>query len=175
MSRKKNQIEKSLKNKFKKNQNYDNYECNNNCAEHQSLVYLTNLIEDIITYYQITWKRDRELGYPGYRNAQGEFKSPDNLTSISTTQVIETDTDNVRRDEICRLNAILPKLEDSYIKKVRACWSILVSKLRNTYKTNPRRFEKLIVNIQLSILRHRIHDNGHLFSTSTNYSEKLQN
>lgn len=113
------------------------------CNAEAMILCLENFIEDIVTFYRITWQRDCELGYPGYHDGLGKSES-------SFEERL-----NLRQEEITRLNTILPKLEESYITKLRDCWSSLVFKLRQMSERNPQNFQRLVTNIQVRILAYR--------------------
>ncbi|KAK0080097.1 hypothetical protein PV326_008337 [Microctonus aethiopoides] len=113
------------------------------CNTEAMILCLENFIEDIVTFYRITWQRDCELGYPGYHDGLGKSES-------SFEERL-----NLRQEEITRLNTILPKLEESYITKLRDCWSSLVFKLRQMSERNPQNFKRLVTNIQVRILAYR--------------------
>ncbi|KAK0174465.1 hypothetical protein PV327_010232 [Microctonus hyperodae] len=113
------------------------------CNTDEILFCLENFIEDIVTFYRITWQRDCELGYPGYHDALEKSES-------SFEERL-----NLRQEEITRLNTILPKLEESYITKLRDCWSSLVFKLRQMSERNPQNFKRLVTNIQVRILTYK--------------------
>ena len=63
---------------------------------------------------------------------------------------------SLRRSEIARLNTVLPKLEESYLLKLRDCWTSLVTKMKETGRYNYRKFEEYVTSIQIQLLTHEI-------------------
>lgn len=121
--------------------------------------YLSTLFEEIISSYRRNWQRDRDLGYPGYQGAQS---NPENLTEEQT---------KIRTEEIARLNAVLPKLEDSYMKKLTHSWQSLISKICQTANQNAKEFKNIITLIQLRLLMYQVRSNDEL--DKKNYSKWL--
>nr|XP_046481034.1 uncharacterized protein LOC124218539 [Neodiprion pinetum] len=109
-----------------------------------TISYLSNLFEEIISCYRRNWQHDRESGYPGYKGGQGDLVA-------ATEEQIE-----IRIEEIARLNAILPKLEDSCIKKLTESWLSLISKVRETANRDFKKYKSVVTLLQLHLLMHQV-------------------
>lgn len=109
-----------------------------------TLSHLTVLFEEIVNRYREIWSQDRSLGYPGFRGGQGDSAATiDELMSL-------------RREEIARLNTILPKLEESYLQKLRDCWSSLASRMRLIGGRDREKFGEYVTSIQIQLLTHEV-------------------
>lgn len=110
-----------------------------------TLSHLTVLFDEIVNRYREIWSRDRDLGYPDFRGGDG-----------SDTAGTFNDLVSLRREEIARLNTVLPKLEESYLQKLRDCWTSLAAKIRQTALRDPRKFEETVTSIQIQLLTHQV-------------------
>ncbi|XP_012274842.1 uncharacterized protein LOC105696721 [Orussus abietinus] len=108
----------------------------------ETILYLSTLFEEIVRCYRRDWQRDRELGYPGYRDGQGDPAGS------------SEEERKIRQEEIARLNAILPKLENSYMKKLRDGWSSLTEKMRQTGSRDPRIFRGIAASLRVQLVTH---------------------